>query len=350
MEEQNEKINGDQQACEEIRGEKRGNACKIKLLKIYDILRAETDEDHPMSSVELMRRLGELGIPCDRRTLYSDIKVLNLYGYEILTENGRGGPNRYAIADHGFDLPELRILMDALEAATFLTPKKTRQLQGKIADLAGKHRADLLKHKVLWNSAAKHSNEQIFYAVSEIEQAIDLGQKISFYYFDYDAAGKRVFRHDKRRYVENPLATLFSQDNYYLIAYNEKHQKIIHYRIDRMQQVSVEDTRRVSPPRGMSLAEHRRQLFGMYAGDTLDVTFEVTDNLIDAMMDKFGEKLHFERAENGRLTFAAKVQISPQFLAWCVGFGTQLRILSPDAAITAMREHLAAVSSLYQNP
>lgn len=330
--------------------EKQQYASKIKLLKMYELLRSETDEEHPMSSVELLRRLSEMGIPCDRRTLYMDIEVLNRYGYEVLVQNGSGKPNRYAIADRGFDLPELRILMDAVEAATFLTPKKTKQLQGKIADLGGKYRADLLKHKTLWNSAAKHSNEQIYYAVSEIEQAIDRGRKISFYYFDYSPAGKRVFRHDKRRYVENPLATLFSQENYYLIAYNEKHGKIIHYRIDRMQEVAVEDVRRVSPPKGINLTEYRRQLFGMYAGDTQEVTFEVADTLIDSMMDRFGEKLRFTQGENGRLIFSARVQISPQFLAWCIGFGEQLKILSPASAVAAMRQHLAAVAALYPEP
>lgn len=160
-------------------------AFRIRLVKILEILRQDTDEDNPMPTNTLIKKLAEQGIECDRRTLYRDIQVLNEYGYEVLRT--RAISNEYYIVDRSFDIPELRILLDAVQAASFITPKKTEVLIDKIADLAGSHRAEVLKKNIMRFNITKHTNEAIYYNVNEIERAIMEGKKVSFFYFDYNA-------------------------------------------------------------------------------------------------------------------------------------------------------------------
>lgn len=170
---------------------------KIKYLKIWDILRQETDEQHPISTPDLIARLEACGIACDRRTLYRNIEELNENGYEILVKKGK--PNGYYVEDRSFDIPEIQILMDAVQAASFITDKKTPVLIDKIAQLAGSQRAEVLKSNIVQFGTVKGSNESIYYSVNEISQAIIEKRKIGFYYFDFDIHHKRKYRNQKRK-------------------------------------------------------------------------------------------------------------------------------------------------------
>lgn len=203
---------------------------KIKYLLIWDILRQETDEEHPMSTPELISRLELRGISCDRRTLYRNIEELNDNGYEILVK--RGKTNEYFVADRSFDIPEIQILMDAVQAASFITEKKTPELIDKIAQLAGSQKAEVLKSNIVQFGTVKGSNESIYYSVNEISQAIINKRKIGFYYFDYDLRHNRKYRmrtskpDEQRWYIVNPVATVFHDDKYYLFCYNDYHGNI----------------------------------------------------------------------------------------------------------------------------
>lgn len=218
---------------------------KIKYLKLWDILRQETDEQHPMSTTDIIARLAALGISCDRRTLYRNIDELNEYGFEILKR--KGNPNGYYVEDRSFEVPELQILMDAVSAASFITDKKTPVLIDKIAQLAGSQRAELLKNNIVQFGTVKGSNESIYYSVNEISQAIIAKRKIGFYYFNYDIHHNRKYRmrtskpDEQRWYVVNPVATVFHDDKYYLFCYNDYHGNIVQYRVDRMEQVKMLD-------------------------------------------------------------------------------------------------------------
>ena len=192
---------------------------KIKYLKLWDILRQETDEEHPISTPDLLARLEECGIKCDRRTLYRNIEELNESGYEVLTKVGK--PNGYYVVDRSFDIPEIHILMDAVQAAGFITEKKTKELVDKIAKLAGNKAAEVLKQNIVNFETVKSTNESIYYSVNEIATAINEGLKITFQYFDYNAQGKKVYRMrksnpaERKTYKVNPLSTVFSSDKYY---------------------------------------------------------------------------------------------------------------------------------------
>lgn len=309
---------------------KRENASKIKLLKILEILRQDSDEEHPLSTPELCAKLNEQGIVCDRRVLAKDIDQLIESGYDIVRIKARS--TKYFIADRSFDVPELRILMDAVQAASFITPKKTEVLLDKIAELGGSHRAALLKRNV-WFNTTKHTNENILYSINEIDNAITNGKQLSFAYFDYTPEGNRMYRKNGERYTVNPITTMFTNDNYYLVCYSDKHKdSVAHYRIDRMEAVDTE-SKNITPSaiaKQFNPAKHYNEVFGMFTGETEQVTFEIDAKLLDAMIDRFGENIEFTAKENGKLTFTVQVQISPLFFGWCFSFGDMLRIKEPE--------------------
>ena len=176
------------------------NCQKIKLLKLHEILRTESDEQNPLTTGELLTRLADCGISCDRRTLAKDMETLNRQGFEVMVRRV-GHQKGYYVEDRGFSLPELKILMDAVQAAGFITERKAEDLSGKIASLGGSHRADLLTRHMLLFNTRKHSNESIYYNVDRLEEAIRERCKVSFRYFDLDENCARVYRKNGEAYV-----------------------------------------------------------------------------------------------------------------------------------------------------
>ncbi|MBQ3589491.1 MAG: WYL domain-containing protein, partial [Clostridia bacterium] len=251
---------------------KRENSRKIKLLRLWEILRQETDENHPMSTNEIIARLKKEGIDVDRKILYTDIDLLNENGYEVLCEREKS--NKYYVIDRSFDIPEVRILMDAVQAAGFITEKKTKVLIDKIAELAGSRRAEVLKENITEFSTVKSENENIYYSIDTIVSAREENKQIGFYYFDYNIKKEKVFRKDKKApevnkwYVVNPVETVYENDQYYLICYDDKHKTLANYRIDRMDRVSVLDTpiNKYDEIEKIDLSKYKRQQVDMYSG------------------------------------------------------------------------------------
>lgn len=324
------------------------NFSKIKLLKLWEILKQESDEDHPLSTGEVLDRLAKYGIQCDRRTLYKDIAVLNRFGYEVLYVHGQHS-NLYYVVDRSFDVPELRVLIDAVQAASFITAKKTTELVDKIACLGGSNRAEILKRNIVEFNTTKHSNESIYYSINTIEDGIFSGRKISFQYFDLDCNGKRKFRKEGERYIVNPESMVFANDNYYLVCYDDKHKNTASYRIDRMFDVRVTDVpiNESARPKGLNVSEHRKQSFSMFGGRTVTVSFEADANLLDAVYDKFGEKTPVVAEKNGKIRFTAAVQLSPVFFGWCCTFGSKLKIIAPESVVNEMKAHMVEITEMY---
>lgn len=327
---------------------------KIKYLKLWDILRQETDEQHPMSTTDIIARLAALGISCDRRTLYRNIDELNEYGFEILKR--KGNPNGYYVEDRSFEVPELQILMDAVSAASFITDKKTPVLIDKIAQLAGSQRAELLKNNIVQFGTVKGSNESIYYSVNEISQAIIAKRKIGFYYFNYDIHHNRKYRmrtskpDEQRWYIVNPVATVFHDDKYYLFCYNDYHGNIVQYRVDRMEQVKMLDDE-ITPSKEASdfdLSKHQRSLVGMYRGKVERVHFIGEKGIVDAVFDKFGESVKIYEHDADTISFAVDVQVSSPFLAWVIGFGESLKVTSPQSVIDELKERIKASMRNYE--
>lgn len=321
-----------------------GNRQKIKLLKLMEMLYQQTDEEHPLATSQLMKRLNDLGISCERRTLGNDIATLNEYGYEVLSCYV-GHEKGYYVVDRTFTVPELKILIDAVQAAGFITEKKTKEFVDKIASLGGSHRAEILKSNMVCFNTTKHTNEGIYYNISELENALLHKKKASFYYFDRDENGQKVYRRNKERYIENPMALIYNNDRYYLMCYSFKHNGICNYRLDRMEHVNTEKED-VAPEAIMEagdIGEYTEQVFKMYGGKAEDIVLEFDDKLIGVVQDKFGEGTKMIRTAPDKCTASIKVQISPTFWGWLFQFVGQMKILSPESLMEEYRERAKMV-------
>ncbi len=321
------------------------NYRKIKLLKLLDILRQDSDEEHPMTTAQLCDRLDGMGIICDRRTLSRDIALLNDQGYEIM-DTMMGHEKGYFVEDRGFSIPELKILIDAVQASSFITAKKTAELVDKLASLGGSHRAEILKGNMVCFNTRKHRNEQIFYIVDALERAIDAQKKILFRYFDLDERAQKVYRRDGHRYVAEPVALVFNEDNYYLLSYSSRFDKITTYRVDRMD--SVTPLEEAISDQATQLRQevdgYTDQVFKMYAGQPESVVLEFEDHLIGAIFDQFGEDTQMIRSGDRKCVATVKVQISPVFWGWLFQFAGEMAILSPAPLVEAYKERAALVA------
>ena len=317
------------------------NYRKIKLLKLIDMLRLETDEQHPLSTTQICAKLGAMGIICDRRTLPRDIAILNEHGYEIMSTMIKHD-RCYYVEDRSFSVPEIKILIDAVQAASFITEKKTRELIEKIASLGGSHRAEILKGNLVNFNTRKHSNEHIYYNVDTIEAAIQSNRKIIFYYFDLDENGTKIYRRDHHHYVVEPISLVFNEDNYYLISYSSRHDGTANYRIDRMESVELVDE--LICEKAIALRDevsgYTEQVFKMYGGPTIEVTLEFDDTLIGVVYDKFGEESKMTRTSDHTISATVHVQISPTFWGWIFQFMGKMSILSPEQLVKDYEHHI----------
>ncbi len=298
------------------------NKQKIKLLYLMEMLRQDTDEAHPMSTSEICRRLGEQGISCERRTVGMDMKVLNDFGYEVMSTTV-GHEKAYYVDDRSFSVPEIKILMDAVQAAKFITPGKSADLIEKLAALGGSHQAEILKGNVVCFNTRKHTNEMIYYNVQALEEAVREHRKASFLYFDLNENHEKVYRREGARYVVDPMALVYDEDNYYLLCYNVKHESMTTYRVDRMERVCVEEEP-VCPQAVLEdgdIHAYTSQVFKMFNGVPEELTITFADTLIGAMYDRFGEEIEILRIDEKTCCVSVTVQDSPVFRGWLAQFG-----------------------------
>ncbi len=317
---------------------------KIKLTKLLELLRQESDIDNPLTTNMIIEKMAQVNVSINRRNLADDIQTLNDQGFEIM-QTKVGIQNAYYVEDRGFSVPELKIMIDAVQAASFVTPKKAKELISKIAALGGSHRAEILESNMVLFNTRKHSNEQIFYNVDAIETALLNQSKIIFYYYDLDENKKKIYRKDHHHYVIEPISLVFLEDNYYVMAYDSRFDSVANYRVDRMEQIEVIDEK-VSEAAiaKINVAEYTERTFKMYNGKVSNVTMEFEDTLITSVYDKFGEGIQMLRTGDHTCVTNVKVNVSPTFFGWVFQFGDKLRILSPDTVLDEYKEHYKKAS------
>ena len=322
----------------------RENFRKIKLLKLLEMLRQNTDEQHPMPTSSIISSLAQMEITCDRRTLAQDIATLSDLGYEIMTTTV-GHEKAYYVEDRNFSIPELKILIDAVHASSFITEKKSEELINKIASLAGSHRAEVLKRNMVCFNTRKHSNERIFYNVNDLEDAILRQKKVLFRYFDLNEKGERVYRRDGHRYVVEPIALVFNEDNYYLTCYSSRHDSTSNYRIDRMDSVEAidEDCSEKAIALRDQVATYTEQAFKMFGGQIEDIILEFDRSLIGVVYDRFGEGTKMMTTSETKCIASVKVQISPVFWGWLFQFGSKMKIISPERVVEDCKSKIASL-------
>ncbi len=321
----------------------RENFRKVKLLKLLEMLRQNTDEQHPISTSGLICSLAQMDIPCDRRTLSQDIATLSNLGYEIMTTTV-GHEKAYYVEDRNFSIPELKILIDAVHASNFISEKKSEELINKIASLAGTHRAEVLKRNMVCFNTRKHSNERVFYNVDVLEEAIISKRKVIFLYYDLNEKHEKVYRKGGHHYVVEPIALVFNEDNYYLLVYSAKHDNTGTYRIDRMEAVELleEPLSQKAINLRSTIADHTEQAFKMFAGPLEDVVLEFDQSLLGVIYDRFGESTQMMKTSDSKYVASVKVQVSPVFWGWLFQFSTGMAILSPTKLVDEFKKQIAS--------
>ena len=319
---------------------------KLKIFYILDYLQRNSHQAHPVRAIELQAMLRQQhDIECDRKTIYSDIEALKEYGVDIVSLSGKGGG--YYIGSRNFELPELKLLIDAVQSSRFLTEKKSRELIEKLCNQCSVYDARLMRRDVVVSGRVKSMNETIYYNVDTIQDAIAENRQISFRYFDFDLDRQRVYRN--RDYQASPYGLCQDNENCYLLALSPRH-GVTSYRVDRMSEIQVLEQSRVPCPElnGKALVEHANRLFQMYSGQTADVKLRFHRSLINVVIDRFGKDILLIPDDEEHFVFTVNVAVSPMFLSWVIGFGSKAKILYPQSVVDACKAMCREALAQYQ--
>jgi len=332
----------------------RGPNQKSKLLYLMKILQDQTDENHALTVADIVRELAAYGIVVERKTIYDDLEELKLFGLDIETTKV-GHAYGYYIASRTFELPELKLLVDAVQSSKFITHRKSAELIKKVESLASVHEGQLLQRQVYVTNRIKTMNESIYYNIDAIHEAISVGKKVKFQYSEWVVAfneGERFrkqFRKDGQKYLISPWALIWDDEYYYMVGFDAEAGMIKHYRVDRMSRIEVAD----SPREGqehfekIDLAVYTRGVFGMFGGEEVNVRIRFANHLIGVVIDRFGEDVFITRADDENFIVNVNVAIRHHFMSWVFGFGEDATILSPQAVVDQFCEHMNKVMKRY---
>lgn len=329
---------------------------KQKLLYIQKILLEKTDEEHGLTINEIISELDSYGINAERKSIYDDLRILETYGLDICSEKSK--TVKYYIASRDFQISELKLLVDAIQSSKFITEKKSFELIKKVESLASENEAKQLQNQVVISNRVKTSNETIYYNVDRLHDAINKNRSVEFYYNQWTlslGSSEKLKLNRRRggeRYKVSPFALCWDDENYYLIAYDEKNEQIRHYRVDKMEKIELTDNKRSGTDEfeKINLAEYSQSTFGMFAGEKVMVTLSVDNSLVGVIADRFGKNIFITADEENKNHFLARVNvnISEQFYGWLFALGDKVKIVSPDEIVNDFNEHLRKVSNLYK--
>lgn len=303
---------------------------KLKLLYIKELLEERSDEEHPVPTQQILDYLSARDITAERKAIYNDILCLQQFGMDILHKPGRGGG--YYLASREFELPELRLLVDAVQSSRFITSKKSMQLIEKLSRMASIHEAGALKRQVVVSGRVKAMNESIYYHVDKLHDAIAENSQIRFHYTEWGLDGQRHNRPGV--YEASPYALIWDDENYYLVAHSQRH-GITHYRVDKMADIEATGKKRYMAPeyKELDAAAYGRNVFGMFGGETTTVRMRFHNSLAGVVLDRFGAGTMLIPDGGSHFIFSMDIAVSPLFLGWLAGFGDRARILSPKSVI-----------------
>ncbi len=319
-----------------------------------EILQNQTDENHPMTLADIITELQRNGITAERKSLYDDMEALRIFGLDIVKTGGRNCG--YYIANRTFELPELKLLVDAVQSSKFITAKKSNELIKKVESFTSRHEASTLQRQVFVTNRIKTMNESIYYNVDKIHNAISLGKKIRFLYFEWvvDFSSKdkikKQYRRDKAYYKVSPWALTWDDENYYLIAFDSKAGIIKHFRVDKMEKIEIIQEQRdgQSHFHQFDMATYSRKVFGMFSGEERTVKISFSNYLIGVVIDRFGKDVFISQRDNDHFVMTAKIVASPQFMGWLFSFGKNAEILSPEDLCKSYVQQVSEVCDIYR--
>ena len=308
---------------------------KLKIFYILDYLQKNSHQGKPVGAQELISMLDrQHNISCNRKTVYSDIEALQEYGVDIISIPGRNGG--FYVATRNFELPELKLLIDAVQSSRYLTEKKSHELIEKLCNQCSIHDAKLMRRNMLVSGRVKSMNETIYYNVDAIQDAIAENRQIRFRYFDFDLNRERKYR--DREYLASPYGLCQDNENCYLLAHSPRH-GATSYRVDRMSDIQILEEPRIPCPEltGKALNQYANRLFQMYSGETADVKLRFHRSLVNVVIDRFGRDILLIPDGEEHFVFTVNVAVSPMFLSWVIGFGSKAKILYPQSVVDACK-------------
>lgn len=315
---------------------------RLKILYLYKILLERSDEEHIITMPEIIKQLELYGISAGRKALYDDIEALKTYGLDIISV--RGDKSGYYVGNRDFELPELKLLADAVTSSRFLTEKKSSELLKKIESLSSVYQAKQINRQVYIADRVKAMNERIYLNVDVIHRAITENKQISFKYFDYDMQKRKRYRDGLR--ICSPYALSWDDERYYLIAfYPKRPDNYTNFRVDRMENVEIiTDEARVIP-QVFNLSEYMNSTFSMFSGEAQEVKLKFHISLVNTVLDRFGKNISLRPDGDEWFTIRVNIKAEPPFFGWLFQFGTKASIVEPSELKEKYIEQLQAVLS-----
>ena len=313
---------------------------KLKLLYIADYLTEKTDDSHSVTAQEIIEMLSRNGISAERKSVYADIDALKSFGMDIEIAKGRTGGIK--LLTKRFELAELKLLVDAVQSSRFITEKKSYALIKKLSELTSDYEKKELQRLVFISNRIKNDNESIYYSTDNIYTAINSDRQISFLYFNYGADKRKHYHNGKNPITVSPFGLQYDSEKYYLIAYDSNAGIIKHYRVDKMEKVTIVDTERdgKSNFKKFDVAAYSNATIKMFSGEITKVTLKCPDKFAGALLDKFGRKIKFIPTKDGEYTVTIEAALTPTLYSWIFTFGGEIKIIEPQKAVDEYRQQL----------
>ena len=322
---------------------------KMKMLHLVRIFTQDTDDEHALTLQEIISKLDAVNIKADRKTLYDDFEELREYGYDIIAEQ-RNRNTYYHLGAREFELPELKLLVDSVQAAKFITTRKSRDLIRKLEKHVSRYQAEQLHRQVYIAGRVKAMNESIYYNIDKLHEAINRGVQIRFQYGQWNVNKEIELRRDGAWYRVSPWALTWDNENYYLVAYDAEAKMIKHYRVDKMLRITALEEARLGKEtfKAFDMAKYAKSVFGMFTGEETAVTLVAENHMAGVVIDRFGKDISIKPLDEAHFQADVSVTISPQFLGWIIALGKSIRIVGPDEVINRMKAEIKRLNEQYQ--
>lgn len=318
----------------------RGSNQKFKFTYLMKIMTEKTDDEHSLTMPQILEELEKYEVSAERKSIYEDFKDMAKLGIDVIKEQ-RGRETFYHIAGREFELAEVKLLIDAVQSAKFITQKKSKSLISKVKNFVSEHQAKQLQRQIVINDRVKTMNESVYYNVDDIHTAINQNRKIKFKYYKWDIDKKLVERHGGSYFVVSPWALLWDDENYYMIAFDDWDNKIKHYRVDKMMYIEVGNDERAGKEefKNFDMAKYSKATFGMYHGEKTKVCIKFANHMCGVFIDRFGKDTLFRKIDENHSELIVDINVSPQFFGWIFSLGNDVEIASPVEVVNELREY-----------
>lgn len=314
---------------------------KERLILILQLLHRNTDDEHYETTVSILDYLNEKGAVVDRKTLRDDMELLSYMGFGITKE--KSSPNKYRWKNKLFKPSELQMLTDAVLSSKFISKSKSKVLIEKIAVLASDNDAEQLKINMDCISRPKKNNTESYHTINIISNSIKNHILISFKYTEYNQHKEKVYRNYGKRYKVSPYKLYWNEDFYYMIGWEEKHQDVTVFRVNRMEGINQLKGEYVNKPKGLNIDDCIKRYFQMYDGEEITVELEVRNDLMKYIIDRFGIDVDTEIKAEDTFIVRTPVKLNPTFFGWVFQFAGGIKIVGPEISLNKYHELINSI-------